>query len=141
MSENEKTIYQKTVSWNERILLALNGTDKKKFWYTHKRVRELVADNEGILLADMPHSLSVYLLGLVKDGYVERAFKPAHMKDTNIPQAEYIYRSTGKPYVRPHRFAGRINTRIPVDHNYVELGFRIWNENKRLPKWFRRMMM
>lgn len=136
-----KSKYLNNVTWNERILSVLNGTDKKKFWYTHRRVRELVIDHYGLKAENTPVSLSVYMLGLIKDGYIERAEKPMHLRPNDRTGVkEYIYRATGKQYVRQKRFTGRNGEIYYVDPDKAELGFRIWNENRRLPKWFRTMM-
>lgn len=59
------------------------------------------------------------------------------------PQKEYIYRWTGKPYNRTNHIEKLVSNNMYMDDQdaqQMQLGLKIYLENKKLPKWFRNMM-
>lgn len=121
-----KTKYEAIIDF-----VSLRGPDNKIFWYTHGKIKEGIKDNEK--------SLSGYLLKLVKDGYIERTFKPEGMKGKYNAQKEYLYRWTGKPYRIPN-YEGLV-THHPGHKENLKLGRLLAYQYPYLPKWFRKMML
>lgn len=129
---------EKLGTWKERIMFVFTGREKKGIWFSHKKIIEhLDCTNRN-----KPLSVTMYLLQLIRTGHLERAVKPAELRENDLyrPQVEYLYRWTGLKYVRPDNFTkiGGINSR--VDPDAMRLGAEIWNNHPHLPKWFRDIM-
>jgi hypothetical protein len=118
-------------TWKEKILAVVTGRNDRglALWYSHYKIKELIAQSEGIEFSDMHHSISTHLLSLVRSGHLERTYKPPHLSRKLHPGKEYLYRWTRKPF---KRYVRDVNEAIGQD---------IWREHPKLPKWFRRMML
>lgn len=127
------------LTWKERIVGVFEGRIKKGEWFTHAKIMELV-DNGPY---KKPMSLTSYLIELVRTGHLERTIMPMSMKENRHyrPQREYLYRYTGKPYVKPDCFK-KLHNEKHTDESIADmrLGSRIYLLNMKLPKWYRDMM-
>lgn len=144
-SMGKKFNYRRT--WSERITSALMGypdddeTPTRK-WFTYRAIVNSICENEDF---DQSHkffnSMSRNILTLIKMGVVERAKKPYAMRDKHPPGQEYLYRWTGKPYIRPIHGSG-ICKMYPDSYTVeaVDLGMTLYLRYKTHPSWFRRLM-
>lgn len=136
-----------SLTWKQRILAATSGrNDRGAFlWYSHHLIKEKVFEAEGLEKDQIYKSgLSPYLYALVKSGHLERAIKPPELtrKIKYDGRPEYFYRQTGKPYSPDYaRLKSSRNEHNPQATNNAVLGHELWRLHRRLPKWFRRMMM
>lgn len=136
-----------TLTWKERVMVATSGRNERGafLWYSHKKICEVIGEQEGLKPSEFYGSISSFLTSLVKSGHMIRANKPQELRQgvrgiSSIP--EYLYRQTGKPYER--------SKAIPLQsskNSHTDAGLRgiqaheIWRSNPTLPKWFRRMML
>ena len=133
----------------ERILEVIADRNNRlghNSWITPYKLRQLLAeaypeiDSYQTTLAS--RILNSYLKQLCKDGYLLRADKPESAKHhrfgtlhTKQPQLEkYVYKLSGKPYKRVLRL-----NHLKGSKDY-DRAYRIYCENKYLPKWFRQLM-
>lgn len=130
-------------TWKEKIVAVLSGQNVrgKPLWYSHKKIMQLVSENEGYDISTKYRSLSNYLLELVKSGHLERALKPPHLSSKVHPDKEYLYRRTSKPYTREYMSLQSSKNNFTDAHIRGQEAFELWRKHKTLPKWFRRMMM
>ena len=120
-----------TLTWKERIMLVTTGRNNKGgfLWYSHGKICDIIEKAEGVRI-----TLGRELIELVKKGYLVRAVKPRHLssKVQYNGKEEYLYRQTGKPFKRG----------MPeLTNNRAEQAHEIWRLHKKLPKWFRCMML
>jgi hypothetical protein len=113
------------LAWPGEIVITLEpfGTDHQATWFTVKGIAKRLQER----CHDLPRNLSYVLGGMVKDGYLEKALKPAQLNGKQQVRNDFIYRRTSKPY------------REKPDH-VSKRGFQIYLDHGRLPKWFRDMM-
>jgi hypothetical protein len=135
-------------TWKEKIIDALTGRNNRgdPLWYSHKKILELVSENEGHDVSQPYRSLSNYLLELVKSGHLERALTPPGVSNKKChgmePGKAYLYRRTSKPFKRGYlNLKSSRNQYNSEVHIRGQEAFELWRKHKSLPKWFRRMMM
>lgn len=134
-----------TMTWKERVMLATSGRNNKGgfLWYSHKKICELIEEREGIKVTDFYATISGYLTQLVKSGHIERAAKPKHLSNRyhyGLKQ-EYLYRQTGKPFKRRFPYLSSSKNKDTLAGDNAILAHEIWRLHRKLPKWFRRMML
>lgn len=133
-------------TWKERIMEVTGGRNTRGdyLWYSHGGILDALDKAEGTNIRhDFYRSISPYLQGLVKGGFLIRAVKPHSLsrmvQRRTIP--EYLYKQTGKPFKR-----GNVNLQSSKnEHTQVRLraieAHDLWREYRQLPKWYRDMMM
>lgn len=115
----------------ERIIKALIpiGTEKQGLWFTRQSLYRRIAEQGGLNPLKIPRSFHITINGLIKDGYIEKAYKPGAKVKT------YIYRRTTKPY------RGKVHgEKMNGNKSAIQKGFDLYHSNKRFPKWFRDML-
>lgn len=141
MKDKPKT----SLTWKQRIMLATTGRNSRGvfLWYSHDLILKIVSEQEGINVRDTYRSLSCYLHGLVKSGHLERALKPRELslKVQDDGRPEYLYRQTGKPYLRGIPVLKSCKNKHSVFVQRSTQGHELWRLHRKLPKWFRLMMM
>lgn len=135
-----------TLTWKERVMAATSGRNVRGtfLWYSHDRICQAIGEAEGIRVKDFYRSVSAYLNGLVKSGHMERAVKPSGLREgvrglSSIP--EYLYRQTGKPFTRKTPSLSSSKNRHTNAQERAVQAHELWRLHRRLPKWFRDMMM
>lgn len=125
------------MAWPEKIASSLepSGTEPKPRWFTHSGVFKRVMQKWDLRPADMPENLAMILYRLVRQGYLERALKPAHIQPNYRPRREYVYRRTDKAF-KPVKKLGLRN----APQAAIGKGLALWRDHGKLPKWFREMM-
>jgi hypothetical protein len=141
-------------TWNEKIIDAMLGyeqkhyaclekkhsgvVEKKHLWFTHRKVVECISENYE---TNSTTSLTCNMLRLIRTGHIERAVNNDKTGKRRKPRTEYLYRLTGKPYKQLRR-GTEVFRRCPyVDLYRMDTAYRIWVENRHVPKWFRTMML
>lgn len=132
-------------TWKERVMAATSGRNSRGafLWYSHDKICSLITEAEGFETKSVYRSLSAYLSELVKSGHLVRAIKPRELslKVQYDGKPEYLYRQTGKPFVRG------VPALISSKNDHSEAARRssqaheLWRVHRALPKWFRCMMM
>lgn len=132
-------------TWKERIMEAIGGRNTRGafLWYSHDKILDAIDKNEGINTRAIYRSLTCYLQGLVKSGHVERAVKPKELsrKVQYDHKQEYLYRKTGKPFTRGLPTLKSCKNELSGSYIKAQLSHELWRIHRRLPKWFRDMMM
>jgi len=134
-------------TWKERIMDVTTGRNSRgaPLWYSHGKICMLIAGQEDISVSSIrAKSITPYLLGLVKSGHLERAEKPVHLcrHMRGNGTKEYLYRQTGKKF---KIYAGEsFESYKNKGSDASVLGYqahKIWRDHRKLPKWFRQMML
>lgn len=110
-------------------------------WYSHRKILDAIDQAEGINTGTVYRSLTVYLSQLVKGGHLIRAVKPHSLsrKVQRTSTPEYLYRQTGKPFKRG--LALTDGKALSSSHVKGMQAHELWRVYRRLPKWYRDMMM
>lgn len=127
-------------TWGEKVAHVMSSDDGKRYWFSHDKIRTLIAEYDGVCKSQIMYSLSPILLRMLRKGYLERAIKPASVpRGTFTGATEYIYRLTDKHYTRldhdlPSPYGAKYKDRLTM-------GRELYRLHPRLPRWYRRMMM
>lgn len=120
---------------NELIIecLAASGPKNKRLWFSCKKILEYINEHS---FKEMK-IISTNLIKLTKDGYIERTIKPKEMRMKYSVKTEYLYRWTGKEYVRPNY--SKLKTYHEHQHDNIKMARDVKWILPDAPKWFRRM--
>lgn len=135
------------LTWKEKIVGVMTGLNDRgePLWYSHKKILELICENEDYDVSKTYRSLSSYLADLVKSGHLQRTYAPEGISNKLCHGTEsgkaYLYRRTSKPFKRGQVGLQSSKNNLTDAHLRGVEAHDLWRKHPTLPKWFRRMMM